>query len=369
MKTALVIGGTGPTGPYIVNGLLTRGYTVTILHSGTHEVEFDQDVEHIHTDPHFRETLVPALGSRHWDLVVAGYGRLKLTAEVMKGHTGRLVALGGSTASLANADDARWGVLGRPANLNEADGLDEVDAVRNKFGYQMAQAQVALFEGHRQGHYNATYVAYPIVHGPRQPGAHDWCIMRRVLDRRKYFIIADGGIRVEDRASALNAAHAVLLAVDQPVIAAGKKYLMSDDHLYTMRQRIAAIAHYMGHEFEFVDMPYELALPCHVLWRRGRVNRFRDTSLIRHELGYRDQVSAYDSLKCSVDWLLANRPEPGGEIEYQLGDPFDYQREDRLIAQWKAIVTSFPIVDYPLPTAAHVYRHPDKPNESWSRPK
>ena len=47
---ALVIGGTGPSGPYIVNGLLDRGYEVTILHGGQHEVEFAQPVEHIHTE-------------------------------------------------------------------------------------------------------------------------------------------------------------------------------------------------------------------------------------------------------------------------------------------------------------------------------
>ena len=40
MMNALVLGGTGPTGPYIVNGLLERGYRVTIMHGGFHEVEF-----------------------------------------------------------------------------------------------------------------------------------------------------------------------------------------------------------------------------------------------------------------------------------------------------------------------------------------
>jgi nucleoside-diphosphate-sugar epimerase len=35
---ALVVGGTGPTGPFIVNGLLQRGYKVTIFHRGTHEI-------------------------------------------------------------------------------------------------------------------------------------------------------------------------------------------------------------------------------------------------------------------------------------------------------------------------------------------
>ena len=35
---ALVVGGTGPTGPFIVNGLIERGYEVTIFHRGTHEI-------------------------------------------------------------------------------------------------------------------------------------------------------------------------------------------------------------------------------------------------------------------------------------------------------------------------------------------
>ena len=38
MRT-LVIGGTGPTGPFIVNGLLERGHHVTIFHRGTHELD------------------------------------------------------------------------------------------------------------------------------------------------------------------------------------------------------------------------------------------------------------------------------------------------------------------------------------------
>ena len=36
--STLVIGGTGPTGPFVVNGLLERGHDVTICHTGNHEV-------------------------------------------------------------------------------------------------------------------------------------------------------------------------------------------------------------------------------------------------------------------------------------------------------------------------------------------
>lgn len=42
---ALVIGGTGPTGPYIVKGLIERGYRVSIFHSGAHETDLPDEVE------------------------------------------------------------------------------------------------------------------------------------------------------------------------------------------------------------------------------------------------------------------------------------------------------------------------------------
>ena len=48
----LVIGGTGPTGPHLVNGLLGCGHEVSILHTGNHEVDsIPTTVEHIHTNP------------------------------------------------------------------------------------------------------------------------------------------------------------------------------------------------------------------------------------------------------------------------------------------------------------------------------
>ena len=55
----LVIGGTGPTGPHIVNGLVARDHRVTILHTGRHEVAAlppPELVPHIHADPFDRDS-------------------------------------------------------------------------------------------------------------------------------------------------------------------------------------------------------------------------------------------------------------------------------------------------------------------------
>jgi len=368
MKTALVIGGTGPTGPFIVNGLIDRGYQVTIFHSGFHEVEFKQEVEHIHNDVHFRETFEQAIGKRTWDVVISGYGRLELSADVLKGHTGRLIALGGARGSAAEPEDPRWGPMGQHMNVDEASIVVETNQ-RNKFAYRMAQAEEALFQAHRDGHYNATYIGYPLLYGPRQPGPQEWSIVRRILDGRRQFIIADGGIKLESRAYVENAAWATLLAVDKPNVAAGRKYMVSDERLYTLRQRIEAIARYMNHEFDFIDMPFDLAVPCHVLWRNQRGHRIHDTHRIRDELDYRDPVSGREAMQRTVDWLVANPPEPGSEAEIQLGDPFDYEKEDQLIQGWNQWRTTLPRVEYPVVPPAHIYRHPAKPNEPWKRPE
>ena len=42
----LVIGGSGPTGPHVLPGLLERGYDVTMLHRGVHEPADLPDVRH-----------------------------------------------------------------------------------------------------------------------------------------------------------------------------------------------------------------------------------------------------------------------------------------------------------------------------------
>jgi hypothetical protein len=118
--SALVIGGTGPTGPGVVSGLLERGFEVTILHGGQHEAELPAEVQHIHTDPHWPDTLAAGLGRREFDLVIAQYGRLKVTSEVLGRRADRLVAVGGAHRSLAHpAGRGHWAGRQVPAARDE----------------------------------------------------------------------------------------------------------------------------------------------------------------------------------------------------------------------------------------------------------
>ena len=79
---ALVIGGTGPTGPYILEGLVKREYDTTIYHRGIHEVELHSSVKHIHGDP-FSSDLERDWGGLLFDLVISNYGRLRYNCRLI----------------------------------------------------------------------------------------------------------------------------------------------------------------------------------------------------------------------------------------------------------------------------------------------
>src|SRR4051812_23035015 len=90
--TAILVGGTGPTGPHVVRGLLDRGYAVTIVHTGRHErAEIAAEVEHVHVDPFDAAATAAALGGRTADVGVVMYGRLRELAGIVGRRVGKLV--------------------------------------------------------------------------------------------------------------------------------------------------------------------------------------------------------------------------------------------------------------------------------------
>jgi Nucleoside-diphosphate-sugar epimerases len=362
--TALVVGGTGPTGPDIVEGLVRRGYQTSVFHSGKHEVPLPADVEHIHGDPHFPETINEALNGRSFDVVIAQYGRLRHLVDYLRGRAGHVVAIGGMMGPVLPPTHPRWGPLGRPAILRESQRyLVSSKEDGDTLAWRIAEASRTLFAAHEAGGFTATYIVYPNLYGPHQPGSPEWSIVRRIRDGRRKIILPDGGLRLEARGYVHNVSRAPLLAVDNPAVAAGATYVVTDHDLYTTRQRVEYIARHMGAEIEIIDMPYELATPAHPFYRHGPDHRAGMSDRIRDELGYVDRVDVATALGATLDWLLAS-PEATAEVEQQLGDPFDYAFEDELIAWWQKVLKEAPKPDWTF-TYSHMYRHPKQVGEDW----
>jgi len=355
---ALVVGGTGPSGPHIVNGLTDRGYEVTVLHGGQHEAHFVRPVEHVHVDPHFAETLAPALQERSFDLAIVTYGRTRIVAELLKGKTRRLIAVSGS-AAYAAPDDPRWGALGRPSMISEDSPLAD-HPEPSRFAHLIWLTEETIMRAQREGYYQATIFRYPEQYGPNALANADWSVVRRILDGRKHIIIPANAV-MRKRGYPENTTHALLLAVDKPDASSGQIYNIRDEHQYSRRQHIEFIARRLNHDWEIVELPASLA---------GKVRKSDseieyDITKVRIQLGYRDVVAPEEALARSVDWLLKNRPQPGGEAEQQLGDAFAYDAEDELIREFRQGIARAEAVKFPTVRSGHMYRHPKKPGEPW----
>jgi nucleoside-diphosphate-sugar epimerase len=353
---ALVVGGTGPTGPLVVEGLNKRGYRVTILHSGKHEVEFKVPVEHIHGEPHFLDSLNDMLHGLSFDLVIGMYGRLRYLAEAIKGKTPRFIAVGGMPYEAFVNGNSPTGAV--PVLVREDAELFR-DEKRSKFTYMMTVSEETVMDAHRQGHYQATVLRFPMIYGPRQVAPREWCIIRRALDGRKRLILPDGGLKLERRGYIDNVAQAVFLAVDKPEISAGQTYNVGDEVVWSVREWATLIAGTMDHQWELTSMPFSIARPSRPYAGRD-FHWLPDIDKIKSELGYRDQVHPGEGMRRTIAWYLENRPDQNAEIERALNDPFDYAAEDALVEKYESLIEE---IREGLPRRYHfhhAYDHPKK---------
>jgi nucleoside-diphosphate-sugar epimerase len=343
---ALVIGGTGPTGHHIVNGLRARGYRVAMLHSGRHEVEeIPGDVEHVHTNPFHEEDLQAALGAREFELCVATYGRLRTTAKLMAGRCGRFVSVGGAPAYSGYMNAEMWSPHGLPVPTRE-DGRTVASEADDAKGFRIRRTEEQVLALHP----SAAHFRYPYVYGRYQLQPREWSIVRRILDGRRFIVLPDGGLTLCHYGYAGNLAHALLLAVDQPQASAGQIYNCGDEEVLSLRQVVEIVAQALDAKLEIVSLPWELAIPARPLvMQRHATHRVLDLFKLRSELGYRDLVPAREALALTARELAARPLERGGLEERTLTDPFDYAAEDALVAGWRKALAALPSVAFASP--------------------
>ncbi len=359
MKRALVVGGTGPSGPFLVNGLRDRGYTVAIFHRGTHEIpEIPDDVEHIHGDPHFRETIDSALQDRSFEVVIATYGRIRILAESLAGKTRQFIAIGGVPAYRGYFNPSANFPPGLPIPVPETAPTVQTEEEENRFSYLIANTERAVLAAHPNG----VVYRYPYVYGPYQLLPREWCIIRRILDQRSVMILSDGGLSLMTHGYAGNLAHAVLLAVDKPEAAAGQIYNCGDDVQYTIRQIVEIIADEMHYKLEVISLPAAAAFPARgVSLEITPHHKLMDCHKIKYQLGYSDPVPAEEALRRTAQWYLAHQPERGGEIEQRLQDAFDYNAEDQLAAVYRQAAEQAQAFRREVVPTPHPYPHPKQP--------
>ena len=358
---ALVIGGTGPTGPYLINGLIAQGYDVSMMHRGTHDSdEIPVSVPRIIGDPHFRETLTKALAGRTFDLIIATYGRIRYVAEIAGDHCDRLITVGGAPCYRGMIQPELLTPVGMRIPLHEdAEKVPDIDEFR--FGYLVRISEEAVMEGHAAGRYSATHFRYPSVYGPRQITPTIWALMRRFIDKRPHIVLPEGGLSISSRGYAENVAHAVLLAAQQPAAAGGQIYNCADNQQFTSAQWVEMIGQEMGGDIDIVGVPDAYAFPARSLmtFYGPADHKFFDIYKIKSELGYCDVVDPVEALVRSVRWYRNTPPTESDDFVRTLAE--DYAMEDALAAIYHETCAKYSAIDHIVRDFHHPYPHPKNP--------
>lgn len=355
----LVIGGTGPTGPHIVAGLRERGHDVTIFHRGTHELPELADVEHIHGDPHFRESIDEALGTREFDTVLAMYGRVKHLAPALAGRCAQFVSIGG--VPVYRGYFPRRGSVELPIPIPESHPVvqDAGDDPALQFSQRLAEAERVAFAHHS----GATVLRFPMLYGPNNARPHEWSVVRRIRDRRPHMILPDGGFQIHSRCAARNAAAFVLAVVDRPDVAAGQVYNCGDPLFWSFRQWAEAIVALLGADLELIAIPSDIAVEAaSTLLPLGNTTATHcivSTAKAERELGYRPAIEPLQALEEVLAWY-GSRPDVDHGASPSMTDRFDYATEDALIDEYRQALKR---ID------AAVDQHPAPPVHSMPHPK
>lgn len=358
---ALVIGGSGPTGPHVLAGLLERGYDVTVFHRGVHEPDDLPTVRHIYADPHFVSSLESALAGEAFDLVVAMYGRLKAVGEVVTGRCGHLVGISGVPVYRGLVEPQHTCPYGMTLLAREGSPKADASEKRAKAAMLVLEAEQSIFEQGRAHGVPVSSVRYPQIHGPRNIVPWEWAVVKRVLDGRRRIIVPDDGLWIISKCAARNAAEVVLRIADRPEVSGGEAFNCADEDQFTLRQWVELVARYAGGDLEIIGIPSAVARShfAELLAPGSRPRMMVNTEKARTELGYVEPVNAYDALRETAEWMVDNPIRPGQYPLYPA--KFDYALDDRMIDEYRGVVDALGRELGDEPPLSHPMPHPKAP--------
>jgi len=325
---ALVVGGTGPTGVPIVNGLLALGYSVSIFHTGAHQASFDGAVEELLGNPRDPDSARRALSSRCFEVAVVTSGRLRLLARALAGRTGRLVAITGQPVYRGSMAPTPKGQIMVPVPESAPRQYDA-----SGYTAKVAEGEDLLLDQHRAGDFEAVIVRYPGIYGPRAPLSHEWAVVRRILDGRRFMVLPHDGMTYFQRGFSENVAHLVLLATQVPE-ASGLCFNAGDTQVMSARHVAEAICNELGSNMELIGMPAQWCPGVYPLAEKSTL--ILDLALARTVLGYEDLVPVEEATRYTARWLLEHPPAKEDLREAATGR-FDYNEEDLVASRWREL--------------------------------
>lgn len=332
----LLIGGTRFIGPYVIERLISEGHTISLFHRGETESSFSAGVQHIHGEradlPSFRVQFEQFAPQVVLDMI-AMKGQDALILQECFRHLAERVVVVSSSDVYRGYDILKRLQPGPPdrAPLTEDSPLREIlypyratasGPDDSKYDYDKIPIEQALMN---DAELPGTILRLPAVYGPGDRQHRLFGYLKRMDDRRPAILIDEGqaGWRwtrgyVENVASAI-----ALAATDER--AARRIYNVGEPDALTEADWVRAIGRAAGWDGQIVAVPGDLLPPHMVFDLDWQQDLSTDTTRLREELGYREEVSREEALRRTVAWEREHPPE---KIEPK---DFDYAAEDAVL--------------------------------------
>ena len=334
----LVIGGTQFIGPFVVRRLERMGHDVTIFHRGEHEADLPERVHHIHGARADLSQFTGEFRDLAPDVVLdmramTDYDA-QATIDAVRGVARRLIAI--SSMDVYHA----YGVLtGFEDGDIEPMPLTEDSPVRTKlYLYREGGGSPRLADNSNYDKLNVerlvlgqpdlagTVLRLPVVYGPGDAQHRLWPYLKRIDDGRPAILLDEVvARRCFARSYVDNVAAAVALAVTDER-AAGRIYNVSEPESLTELEWLQLIVEQTGWAGQIFALPSD-RLPEHL---RSSGNPAQDmaadSTRIRSELGFREEIDRDDALAQTIDWERSSPSANGPTAE-------DYAAEDDVLAR------------------------------------
>jgi nucleoside-diphosphate-sugar epimerase len=331
----LVIGRTHFIGPPLVRRLASAGHEVAVFHRGRTQADLPAGVRHLIGDrdrlgehtadlrgwrPQVVIDMIAYFEAHAYGLLDVFRGVAERTVVISSGEVSRAYGVfhgtePGPVEPVPLAEDAPLRRVLYPYRGNAA-GPDDLAYQYDKVPVERAILGDAALPG--------TVLRLPMVHGPGDYQHRLYPYLKRMDDGRPALLLDEGMARwrcsrgyVEDVAASI-----ALAATDGR--AAGRAYNVGEVAALTEADWVAAVGAAAGWMGEVVFVPRgRLPVP-----GNAQQDLVTDTSRIRQELGYRQDVPSGEALRRAIAWERANQPARAAEV--------DYADEDRMLANLRA---------------------------------
>lgn len=332
----LVIGGTRFIGLSTVHQLVKDGHEVTVFNRGETDTELPAGVTRITGDlwklaDHQTEIRAAAPDAVVHMMLLTG-AQARETVQVLAGVTDRLVAISsgdvyrmyaringtepGPPDPTPVAEDGPLRDLRYPYR-EMAEGPDD-------FRHDYDKIEVEEAAGAHPD-LATTVVRLPMVYGPRDYQRRLWSYHKRMADGRPTILLDS---RLTDwRASRCfvdDAGEAIVRAATRPD-AAKRTFNLAEDPAPTELEWVRMIGAVAGWSGAIVPADPTLLPEALLLDPHGQ-DLHMDSSRIRQELGYIEQVTRDEAIARTIEWDLTHPPETHP-------DSFDYTAEDAVVAE------------------------------------